>query len=235
MSAAVSRAPQSGTRLTGKSAIVNHMLRQLLDAPDAVVRIEAYRVLAESKDASIFSQVINDKFMLDIIPSKGPPLIYATRRGNQRFAIFGNKPALQLPAAFSALNNRLTITSNAGERAVKIFYRDPTVDRPQAIISNPDIAELIARLGGEGPKDSPQKLDFSYGEIVSVVQAMTRNNQVVAMLGASRVPTPFVLQSTPRVQSEIDVAPTIPDRSRPQGDTSTETMPEIETRTDARK
>ncbi|MBC8105862.1 MAG: flagellar basal body P-ring protein FlgI, partial [Anaerolineae bacterium] len=101
------------------SPVVNQMLRQLLDAPDAVVRIEAYRVLADSKDASIYSQVINNKFILDIIPSKGPPMIYASRRGGQRLAIFGNKPALEMPAAFSALNKRLSITTDQGERAGK--------------------------------------------------------------------------------------------------------------------
>ncbi|MBC8105863.1 MAG: hypothetical protein H7Z14_04680 [Anaerolineae bacterium] len=106
------------------------------------------------------------------------------------------------------------------------------------ILSRPDIAELIARLGGEGPQDAPQKLDFSYGEIVSVVQAMTRNQQVVAMLGNARVPTPFVLQSSPRVQSEIDAAPSIPERTRPQGDTSAVepgAIPQVGARTEARK
>jgi hypothetical protein len=218
------------------SPVVNHMLRQLLDYPDATVRIEVYRVLAESGDASIYSQQINGKFTLDIVPSKGPPLIYATRRGYERFAIFGNKPAMSLPAAFSALENRLTITSDQGERAVKIFYRDPAVGRPRPILSNPDIAELLARLGGAGPRDATQQLDFSYGQIVSVIQAMTRNNQVVAMLGNARVPTPFVIQSSPRVQSEIDTAPTIPDQARPQGDASaTDQIPEGEPRTEARK
>ena len=56
-----------------------------------------------------------------------------------------------------------------------------------------------------------------YGEIVAVVQAMTRNNQVVAK-GQG---TSFVLQDMPRIKDEVDTAPVIPDmQSRPQGDTS---------------
>ena len=62
--------------------------------------------------------------------------------------------------------------------------------------------------------------------------------QVVAMLGNTRVPTPLVIQSTPRLQSEIDTAPTIPEQSRPQGDTSGPEMgkiPEPEPHSEARK
>jgi hypothetical protein len=194
-------------------------------------------LLADNGDPSIYAQSIGGKFLLDIVPSNASPMIYASRRGTPRLAIFGAKPALNLPASFTALDNRLTITSAPGERAVKIFYRDPTVKRPAPVLSNPDVAEIIARLGGVGAEDAPQKLDFGYADIVAIVQSMTQNNQVIAMANGRRADTPFVLQALPRVQSEIDSAPAIPDRNndrgRPQGDGASQQSSNEEPRIDS--
>jgi len=205
---------------------------------------QADELAARFREREPFRHVVIDDFFEPAYCVQLLAQFPAFERGNARNENggVGNKSTIErirgLGPAFSALDNRLTITSDQGERAVKIFYRDPSIDRPKAILSNPDIAELIARLAGAGPKDAPQKLDFSYGQIVSVVQAMTRTNQVVAMLGNTRVPTPLVIQSTPRLQSEIDTAPTIPEQSRPQGDTSGPEMgkiPEPEPHSEARK
>ena len=83
-------------------------------------------------------------------------MIYASRRGAQRLAIFGNKPALDMPASFTALNNRLTITSDQGERAVKIFYRDPAV--------------LQSSLGARYVGDIDRMFD-TYAELLPEMQA----------------------------------------------------------------
>ncbi len=213
------------------SPVVSQMLRELLNSRQNTVRIEAYKLLVAMDDPSVFSKPIGDgKFTLDIIRSSGTPLIYAWRRDQRRLAIFGDKPSLGLPAAFSAINNKLTITSNAGDRTVKIFCRDngrlrfvdadKTMPRPAVVLSNPDVAEIVARLAGEGAGDAKQRLAFSYGDIVAVVQSMTSQQQVYALIGDKRMPTSFVLQTLPRVDSSIDDAPTIPDpnQARPQGE-----------------
>jgi hypothetical protein len=221
-----------------RSPVINGMLRTLLNAPESSVRIEAYRLLADAGDNAIYSKVIgSDNFVLDIVPSEGPSLIYASRRGTPRIAIFGNKPSLVLPISFSALNTRLTITGDSGQRTVKIFYRDPAVNRPQPIISNPDVAEIVARLGGEGAENAPQRLSFSYGEVVAIVQAMTEQKDVVAVANGVRSPTPFMIQEVPRVQDEIDTAPPIPERGRPTGADAAPQQPgpDPEKRVEARK
>jgi hypothetical protein len=207
------------------SPVISQMLRTLLDAPQATVRIAAYRVLARANDPSIYSKPINGKFVLDIIPSNTAlPLIWASRSGVPRLAIFGNKPAMELPATFSALQDRLTITSAENERTVKIFYRDPTVNRPVPILSNPDIAELVARLGGIGSDQDKQKLNFTYGDIVAILQAMSERQQLVAMVNGQRFNTPFLLEQVQRVRDSIDAAPAIPEHNggRPQGETTGE-------------
>jgi hypothetical protein len=211
-----------------KSPVVSQMLRTLLDSPQATVRVAAYQVLAHAGDPSIYSKEINGKFVLDIIPStSAPPLIWASRHGVPRLAIFGNKPALELPTTFSAMDSRLTITGGANDRAVKIFYRDPAVQRPVPVLSNPDIAELVARLGGVGGESS-QQLNFTYGDITAILQAMADRQQIVAMANGTRLSTPFVLEQVQRVRDDVDNAPAIPEQGRPQGDTTTKAPGEAE-------
>jgi hypothetical protein len=209
------------------SPAIDQMLRSLLDSDEDLVRIEAYRILAENQDSAIYSRLIpgNDpataKFILDIVPSSGPPLIYASRRGLPRIAVIGGKPALNLPILFSAFDDRLSIVSHPTEQNVTIFYRNQ--DLPSGsitVLSHPDVAELIARLGGEGPIDAPN-LDFCYADIVAILQKLADDQQVVAVASndsQTPVPTPFVLQALPHMNDAIENAPLIPDQARPQAD-----------------
>ncbi|HEV2687829.1 MAG TPA: flagellar basal body P-ring protein FlgI, partial [Bryobacteraceae bacterium] len=68
------------------SGTISHMLRELLDSEKTQVRIEAYKILARNNDAIIQSEVVtktedHQKFVLDVVPTKGRPLIFATRSG----------------------------------------------------------------------------------------------------------------------------------------------------------
>ena len=87
------------------------------------------------------------------------------------------------------------------------------------VLSRPDVAELTARLAGEGAAGQ-QRLDFSYGEVVAILQALSDKGDIVSnrrgpdgrLLAAS-----FVLQEAGAAADEIRSAPVI-DEGRPQGD-----------------
>jgi len=200
---------------------VSAILRELLNSDQTLVRIEAYKVLAKADDPGIFSKDINGRFRLDIVPSTAAPLVYASRRGEPRIAVFGTKPGLLMPAMFRTLDDQLTISSSGAQKTVTIFYRGPQVDRPTAIASNPDVAEIIARLGGEGP---PPALNFSYGDVVAIVQAMADSQQLYASANGQKQLVPFVLQQAPRLERTITGAPAIREQ-RPQGEGQSEAAP----------
>jgi hypothetical protein len=218
------------------SPSINEMLRPLLDSPETLVRLEAYRMLARNGDTSIFAIPIGGGpakggFTLDVVRTEGPPIIYATQRGEPRVAVIGNRLSLNMPMTFATLEGRLSISSNHDNRTATIFYRPRIpangVSRKQqglldpiAVTTNPDCAEIIARLGGEGFTDAPRgrALDFNYGEILSILSSMTQNRQITAYAGGERKPAAFILQELPRVQDEILDAPPIPDQGRPQKD-----------------
>lgn len=199
---------------------INALLRTLLNHPQTLVRLEAYRVLAKAEDSAIFSRVIEDKFWLDIVPTDGQPLVYASRRGTPRLAVFGRKPELVLPLTFSAMGGKLSISSNPGSKTVTIFYRGPGVRKPLTVQSNADIAEIAARLAGAGPVNEP-RLDFSYCDVVAIVQALADQRKVAAPQpgqAAARVPVAFVLQDLPFALEPVYDAPALPGQERPQSD-----------------
>jgi Flagellar P-ring protein len=188
------------------SPLINASLATLLDTNESLVRIEAYKVLAAHHDGHIFSKVIHAKlnpeneFVLDLIASSGPPLIYCSRLGQPRVAIFGRKVAMDTPVVFRAFDSRLTIsTPQDRPRTLNIFYRDTGRRTPVEALSSPDLGELVARLGGA----SDEGFHFTYGDIVAILQSMT---------SAKQVPAAFVLQPLPG----LDLGGH-PGEGRPQG------------------
>ena len=214
------------------STLINSLIRPLLNSDDSLVRIAAYKMLAKNGDNSVFATQLKKGFSLDVVHSEAPPVIYATRMGTPRLGIIGNRTSLTLPITFSALHGRLTISSDPSNKTVTIFYR-PLAPRngarsreendmlaPIQVVSRPDIAEIVARLSGEGFEDAPpgRRLSFNYGEVLSILSAMTANQQLVASTNGSKTPASFILQDLPQVTDSIYSAPVIPDKGRPQGD-----------------
>ncbi len=197
------------------------MLRKLLDSDSALVRIEAYKMLAANKSNYIVPTVmprpgVDEKFVLDMVPVTSAPLVYATRSGVPRIAVFGTSVRIVTPLTFTALDDRLTITSVPGSDALTVFYRPLGPGRTIKILSRPDLAELIGWLGGYA-LDADQQIDLSYGEIVAIVQALAEKKCLVS--GAdSQLAAAFVLQPTAGAQGEYDDAPPFVPRGRPQSD-----------------
>ena len=218
------------------SPSINEMLRPLLNSDQTLVRLEAYKMLSRNGDNYVFSLPIaggpaKGGFTLDVVRSEGPPIIYATQRGEPRVAVIGTRLGLNLPITFATLEGRLSISSNPDNRTATIFYRPRIpaggVSRrnaglldPIAAVTEPDCATIIARLGGEGFSEAPigRALDFNYGEILSILSSLTEKKQITAYAGGERQPASFILQELPRVQDQILDAPPIPDQGRPQRD-----------------
>jgi hypothetical protein len=214
-----------------KSPAIDELLRPLLDSPQTLVRIEAYKMLAKNGDNAIFSVPMPTGFTLDVVRSEGPPILYATRRGEPRLAVIGNRTNLALPISFLAMDNRLSLSSDFNDKFVTIFYRPPmprngprtreeaALVAPVKIKSRPDVVEIISRLAGVGAEGRAQPgLSFNYGQILSILTNLTAGKQVFAMAGGEKVPASLILQDLPQVQDSIYSAPVIPDQGRPQTD-----------------
>jgi len=214
------------------SSALNHMLRELLDSDSNLVRIEAYKVLARNHDPLIQWIVVNkdkQKFALDIVPGHGKPIIYASRRGTPRIAIIGPMPEIRTPMMFSAMNDRLTISSPEIGQTLTIFYRIPAptdssgrvhdvrMNDPIKMDSNPDLSEVIQRLGGIC-NDDERPLDFSYSEVLAILQRLQQDNRLIApkLNGQTEIAS-FLMEQPLQLQNAVFSAPSL-ETGRPQSD-----------------
>ena len=173
-----------------------------LESDESLIRINAYRALVAAGDPHISSMRVNDAFWLDMIDSKGPPLVYATRTLEPRLAVFGNRTSLKQPLTFSAFDTALTISTAADNpQLLSIFYRGDELQVPISTKSRPNVAELAARLGGS----ADERLRFGYADIVGILQSMADKGKVASA---------FVLQDQPGVE---DALLGTPDASAPGG------------------
>lgn len=180
-----------------ESVRVTRMLSSLLGNANAMVRVEAYRILADWDAPIVNSKEVREAFRIDRIPSDGPPLLYASRSGVPRIAIFGREMPLKTPMMFSALDNQLTISTPAEGRGLVIF--DRTMNAPaggRRVSSRADLHELIFRLGG-GTDDG---FTFTYSDLVGILKSMSDERCIAAN---------FVLQDMPVMLDDIEDAPPI--------------------------
>lgn len=174
---------------------INRSLAMCLDSNETLVRVNAYKILAANGDLHVISQKVNDNFVLDLIDSKGPPLVYATRTGEPRLAIFGNKTSLYQPITFTAFDTQLTISTNrTNPNLLSIFYRGSDYQEPVTTLARPMLVDLAARLGGAGD----EKLHFGYGDIIGILQTLADSGKISA---------PFVLQDQPGVENALVATP----------------------------
>jgi flagellar basal body P-ring protein FlgI len=171
---------------------VNHMISALLNSDKSAVRIEAYHLLVNSvgrptaggdpADAlrtagGIVTMNIEGKFLLDVVPSQGPPMIYATSTGIPRIAVFGHQMSLQTPITFTAMDMRFSIASHDNDHLLTIFYRDPLAKDPSQCDTHNDLPEILARLGGRGP-DDVQSFDLAFSDVVAIAQQLVASHEI---------------------------------------------------------
>jgi flagellar basal body P-ring protein FlgI len=197
-----------------------HMLRTLLNSDKADVRIAAYRILAENNDEGIITTEIADSFYLDVIPSSGPPLVYATNTGVPRIAIFGHDLKLQSPLTFTAMQTRFSLSSSDGTSLLTMFYRDPNSRTPISELTDNDLPEIIARLGGKGP-DGMQLLSFDFNDVVGIVQQLIETHQAYGQNFSGQALAAVFQLEHPQLAGESWISiPEDTEAGRPQGDGS---------------
>jgi hypothetical protein len=190
-------------------------LEPLLGSEQAQVRIEAYKILAAHGDRRIVTADINGRFKLDLVDYPGPPLIYAARSGEARLAIFGNTPTLTPPVTFAAMQDRLTISSDDLGRSLTIFYREDRLPKPSVVKSGTTLAEVVSRLGGRAA-EGEDTFDFTYADVVAVVQSLTDQQVITDTDPSGRVALAPLIVDQPAELTDALTAAGL--ESRPQAD-----------------
>ena len=194
-------------------------LANLLSDPQPEVRIAAYSALVKSGDLHILSQPISSEldpenaFWLDCVDCSGPPLVYVTRVGEPRVAIFGHQVAMNLPAYFTAFDTHLTVSTSAEHpRRLDIYWRPADASQPVVQeTSSAQLLDLIGHLGGMGRKG----LHFTFGEVVAMLQSMVVSDK---LSGVAPGRAQFCLQELPDITRRVYESTGLGAPERPLGD-----------------
>lgn len=164
----------------GNDPKIDMCLRALLNDDSVDIRIECYEALVVRGDPYIQRRVVDQKFVVDTVPSD-LPMIYISETGQPRIGVFGNEITLNQPALADLWAGRLIVQSEANDKVIEVYYRD--LDTGDATIEevSPDLIEFISFLGHTSTVDSPSPgLGLRYSEVVSAVYGMWRQQLIAA-------------------------------------------------------
>jgi|GEM_PF-653925 len=196
------------------SPAVDRYLEPLLASSKTDLRIAAYKILASHQNRRIITATLPGHFTMDLVDWDGPPMVYATRTGDERIVIFGRKVMVGTPLVFSAMQNQFTISSNDAGDSLTLFYRENRRDQPIRVESRPILAEVIARLGGSAP-EKEDHLQFSYPDVVAIISGLAEAHALtVADSSGNIAAADFVLEQPQQLTDALAAAGL---DGRPQG------------------
>ncbi len=176
--------------------------QHLLQSPDPRTRLLGYKALLQIHSSEIYSQAVGGKFMLDILASGGPTLIYATRTGDPRVAIIGRVPKLLPGSLYVSQGNAITVNyplqtaAQKPQRAghgkaqrsanlpVKLYYRDPLTHQLIEMSCGPELPDVITALAQApnpfSPRYNPRApyIAASYERIVAMLFSLCANQDI---------------------------------------------------------
>ncbi len=172
----------SGARLSFRAA---GPIRDALDDDDIRIRIAAYHGLLDRDDPSIVSIPVGDNgFMLDVVPSRGENLVYATRHEYRRIALIGDHISARPPIFYTLPNNALTVDAEPNDEYLTLIRKSKFlgVSSPR-IKSDLRLQKLIALLGSEPPRASNaiiSGLGMGYSDIILLMSELCKTGGINA-------------------------------------------------------
>jgi hypothetical protein len=159
---------------------IDQSLRTLLDESDVEIRLAAYEALAKRGDPHMQREIIDRKFVVDIINSD-QPMIYITQTGQPRIVLFGDDLEIERPTLISAWSNRFMVKADASDQEVEVYFRAPTADQGLITRVDPELKDFIAFLGHTTTIEEPAPgLGMSYGETVGALHQIWRQRSIKA-------------------------------------------------------
>ena len=169
-------------------------LRGLLDADETPVRVAAYEAIAAGGLAEGIQRISVDggRFEIDIVPTRGKFLIYASQERRQRLALFGEGMQITHPIYFSAPDDVATVLAREGDESLCVFRRVGASRQ----LSDPmrvgfDVKSLVTVLGTRPRKEkdgSYYGLGLTYSQVVGVLYRLCQEGS------ERRIPAEFILQ-----------------------------------------
>jgi hypothetical protein len=184
--------------------VIDIALRELLNDSEVEIRLASYEALSERRDPAIERFAVDDKFIVDVVPSERP-LIYITQTGTPRVALFGTQVTIRRPVTMTAWSQRFMIVGDSGDDLVEVYYRPSDSARGVIHRVEPDLPQFVRFLGHTTQVEQPRAgLGLSYSEVIGVLHQIWRQGYLDAdfMPEADRVMAALLRQPPPRRAAE---------------------------------
>ena len=179
-------------RLLGqaRSRTAGQKLLPLIDDPDPEVRIAAYEALLRQRHPAIAAHVLAHRwdereinFSLDVLDTRGPPLIYVRRSRAPRIVLLGQRIPITRPLFYNAPSGRLVLNATAADSDIAVMVQIMP-DRPaEKFTVPPQLDRLILLLGSRPDPDEqgrPRGAGLCYAEVIEVLLALSRDRVIPA-------------------------------------------------------
>jgi hypothetical protein len=159
--------------------------RLLLRDEDFDVKMAAYKNLLNLDDISIISEFVGRKFYLDQITESDEKIIYVSRSGRPRIALFGAPMRCRENIFVESKNGEITINAGAEQLQVTVMRKIPKKPNlpPIQLRTSYQVSDIIRALGEEpiiqGRAVRPG-LNISYDEVISLLKQMCEKGIIAA-------------------------------------------------------
>lgn len=192
-------------------AIARIPLRDLINDPLVKIRILACQGLIRHNDESVrHDKVGRNGFILDIVPSRGEAIVYATRSLVPRIVIIGTDVVCRPPFFYLHPSKVVSASAEAGQAQITLVRRTPFGQVSEPMKTSLNLGELIQFMGDSAEMDDKtdkiKGLELSYSEVLQVVQTLCNSKAVLATLEMQEAPLSDSLRSVrpmSRPESEI--------------------------------
>jgi hypothetical protein len=161
------------------------LARLLLRESDFDVKLAAYENLLVLNDVAIITEFVGRKFYLDHITQSEEKIIYVSRSGKPRIAIFGAPLYCREDIFVESPNGEVTINAGIGQLEVTVMRKVPKRPNlpPIQLKTSYKVSDIIRSLGAEPivkNRRTQPGLNISYEEIIALLKQMCEKGIVGA-------------------------------------------------------
>ncbi len=153
-------------------------LRDLVNDKSLKIRLLAYEGLSRHNDERIKRYKCGrGSFTLDVVPSTGEPLVYATRALEGRIGVIGTDVTCRPPFFYLHPSRVISVSAEAEKEQVTLVRRTPFGQVSEPFQLPLDLAGMIRFMGDTAEPDEGtgkvRGLGLSYTQVLEVVQALS--------------------------------------------------------------
>ncbi len=161
-------------------------LRGLLADSDPLILIDAYEALRKVDPESIASGVVGrdpGNFIIDVVPSDGPALIYARKTECRRIALIGaNHMVVRPPLFYAKPGRQVTLSSLTNDAFITVLRKESGSVIGDFIV--PLDVVVLTRFMGDDPRmgadGKPQGLGLDYAVVLDVLYHLCETGAIDA-------------------------------------------------------